>query len=132
MSRQLYVCVRAQLGLRCRCWLHTRACSPICPTQLFNKHGHSSPPPAPPPPPVAPVCSAQSAMELFTDIHVGEPLHSFYNGGPGTSGPNAGAFTTYWSIRRCAHAWGGACDGTQLAAVMAAVTVHVPVLATGT
>ena len=51
-----------------------------------------------PPPPS--LCSSQSAMELFTDIHVGEPLHSFYNGGPGTSGPNAGAFTTYWNIRR--------------------------------
>ncbi|PRW20475.1 band 7 [Chlorella sorokiniana] len=42
---------------------------------------------------------AQSAMELFTDINVGDPAHSFYNGGPETSGPNAGAFTTYWNIR---------------------------------
>lgn len=47
------------------------------------------------------LCSAQSALELFTDIHVGDPAHSFYNGGPEASGPNAGAFTTYWNIRRC-------------------------------
>ncbi len=86
----------------------------LCAAQQHS-HGHLTcfvtPRHTPTLPNIPVICSAQSAQELFTDIDVGDPAHSFYNGGPATSGPNAGAFTTYWNIRRwvlCASFWSGA------------------------
>jgi activating signal cointegrator complex subunit 1 len=36
---------------------------------------------------------------LFSDIDLGQSSGGFYSGGPSTSGPNTGAWTTFWNIR---------------------------------
>lgn len=65
--------------------------------------------PAPPVPPLSLVPdlhllslrrSGQSAMNLFTDMNVGDAEHILYNGGPPKNGPNAGAWTVYWGLTR--------------------------------
>ena len=44
-------------------------------------------------------CRAQAAQILFTDIDLGASSDGFHSGGPQTSGPNSGAWTTFWNIR---------------------------------
>lgn len=62
---------------------------------------------------------AQAAQNLFTDVSLGKSTEGFYSGGPPVSGPNAGAFTVWWNIRRCAWAAGwmrraaGVCSRTR-------------------
>ena len=49
--------------------------------------------------PAASVCRAQAAQILFTDIDLGRSSGGFKSGGPATSGPNSGAWTTFFNIR---------------------------------